>query len=259
VYVACLKGRDVAVIGTVSNTLLRTIRVGRRPIGVAFDAGGTRAYVTNSGDDTVTVLDATADRAIAKVSVGHFPLGVAVSPDGTVWVADSRTDELAVFGADGVGDVISVGVPRTPVAIGSFIGVPPDGCPAAPLPCDDANPYTGDACQPGVGCAQTSIPGVTGVRVGVSAIGDIVDANPDDPIAGVIQPMLPALESAVAAAGTGGDRAALRVVRRSLKPVLAALERARRQGTLGTSGARLLDIARQARRELARLARAGGR
>jgi hypothetical protein len=100
---------------------------------------------------------------------------------------------------------------------------------------------------------------VTGVRVGVSAIGDIVDANPDDPIAGVIQPMLPALESAVAAAETGGDRAALRVVRRSLKPVLAALERARRQGTLGTSGARLLDIARQARRELGRLARAGGR
>jgi hypothetical protein len=96
---------------------------------------------------------------------------------------------------------------------------------------------------------------VTGVRIGVSAIDDLVATSPDDPIAAEIRPMLPALESAVAAAETGGDRATLRLVRRSLKPVLAALERARRRGTLGTSGARLLDIARQAWRELRHLGR----
>jgi YVTN family beta-propeller protein len=256
VYVACLKGREIAVVGTVSDTLLRTVRVGRAPIGVAFDVAGDRAYVTNSADDTVTVLDAGADKAVAKVQVGHFPLGVAVSSDGTVWVADSRANELALLDAGGTTSG-TITVPDTPVAIGSFIGTPPSGCPAPPLPCDDANPFTGDACTVGVGCTQTPIPGVDGVRAGVAAIGTILAQHPDDPIAGDLAPLLPALASAVEAAETGGDRTALRLVRQTLKPVLTALERARRRGTLGVSGAELLDIAREARRELKKLGRRG--
>jgi YVTN family beta-propeller protein/cysteine-rich repeat protein len=257
-YVACLQGREVAVVGTVSHTLLRTIRVGRKPIGVAFDGAGARAYVTNSGDDTVTVLDAAADRAIAKRPVGKFPIGVAVAGDGTVWVAGSKADEVGVLGTAETRDAVAV--PDTPVAIGTFIGTPPDDCPAAPLPCDDANPYTGDACQPGAGCVQADITGVAAVRVGADAITALVEAaGADDPLGAELRADLPGLTSALEAAGTGGDRTALRLVRRSLKPILVTLERARRQRVLGTTGARLLDIAREARRQLRRLARTGGR
>ena len=256
-YVTCLGARQVAVIGTVSNTLLRTIEVGRRPIGVAFDAAGARAYVTNSGDDTVTVIDASTDRAIGETPVGKFPLGLAVSADGFVFVADARADALTVLGPDGT-VAQQVGVSRTPVGMGSFIGTPPDECPAAPLACDDANPYTGDACARGLGCDSTPIGGVQGVRAGVAAIGTIVGES-DDPLANDLRAALPALESAVAAVETGGDRAAFRSVRRSLKPVLRTLEMARRKGTLGTTGGRLLDIAREAARQLKRLARQGKR
>ena len=252
-YVACFKGREVAVIGTVSHTLLRTIRVGRRPVGVAFDGPGERAYVTNSGDATVTVLDVAADRAIAKRPVGKFPIGVAVAADGTVWVAGSRADELDALGAGETSEAVPV--PDTPVAIGSFIGTPPDDCPSAPLPCDDANPYTGDACQPNAGCVQDEITGLAAVEVGVRAIAAL--AQGDDPLASRIRADLPALEGALDAAGTG-DRAALRLVRRTLKPILITLERAKRQRALGGMGTRLLDIAREARRQLQRLARAGG-
>jgi hypothetical protein len=192
------------------------------------------------------------------VDVGRFPLGVAVSGDGTVWVADSRANELALLDADGANGG-SLAVPETPVSIGSFIGTPPSDCPAAPLPCDDANPFTGDACRAGTGCEQAEIPGVNGVRAGVSAIGAILDEHPDDPIASELRPLLPALESAVAAAETGGDRAALRLVRKTLKPVLTALEKARRHGTLGATGAQLLDIAREARRQLKRLGGQGNK
>jgi YVTN family beta-propeller protein len=255
-YVACLKGREVAVIGTVSHTLLRTIRVGRRPVGVAFDGPGARAYVTNSGDDTVTVLDAAADRAIEKRTVGRFPIGVDVATDGTVWIAGSEADALDVLDGETGGEVP---VPDAPVAIGSFIGTPPDDCPAAPLPCDDANPYTGDACRPDAGCVQAEITGLAAVEVGVRAIATLVQATgPDDALAARIRDDLPALESALEAAGTG-DRAALRLVRRTLKPILAAVERAKRQSKLGQSGARLLDIGREAKRQLQQLARAGGR
>ena len=258
-YVTCLGARQVAVIGTVSHTLLRTIRVGRRPIGVAFDATGTRAYVTNSDDDTVSVIDAVADRVIAETPVGKFPLGAAVSADGFVWIADAHADELVVLGPDGT-VAQHVGVSRTPVVMASFIGTPPDGCPAATLACDDANPFTGDACAAGVGCARTPLPGVRGVRAGIAAITAIVgESAPDDPLASELRASLPALESAVEAAETGGDRAALRNARRLLKPILRTLEAARRKGTLGTTGARLLDLAREAARQLKRLAHQGRR
>jgi YVTN family beta-propeller protein len=256
VYVACLKDRQLAVVGTVSDSVLRIVQVGRRPIGVAFEPGGARAYVTNSADATVTVLDADADRVVAKVDVGKFPIGVAVAAGGGVWVADSRDGTMSVVGTGGT--AASVPIADTPVAIGDFIGTPPDGCPRAPLPCDDANPFTGDACHAGVGCTQTAIPGPSGLHAGVAGIQTIL-ADPgtaDDPVVADVRSALPALESAVAAAETGGDRSALRLVRRTLKPILKTLERAKRHGTLGAAGARLLDIAREARRDLKRVAKA---
>jgi YVTN family beta-propeller protein len=255
-YVACLKGREVAVIGTVSRSLLRTIRVGRKPIGVAFDAAGARAYVTNSGDDTVTVLDAAADTAIAKRPVGDFPIGVAVAGDGTVWVAGSGDDSLDVLGEGGSG--VDIAVPDTPVAIGDFIGTPPDDCPAAPLPCDDANPFTGDACRPDAGCVRDEITGFAAVRVGTDTLAAIVEGgDPADPLIAQLRDRLGALQSAVEAAGTGSDRGALKVVRKSLQPILKELEAARRKGTLGQDGARLLDVARETKRQIRSLAKGG--
>jgi YVTN family beta-propeller protein len=254
-YVACLKGREIAVIGTVSRSLLRTIRVGRKPIGVAFDDAGTRAYVTNSGDDTVTVLDAGTDTAIAKRPVGEFPIGVAVAGDGTVWVAGSEDDSLDVLGES---DATSVAVPDTPVAIGDFIGTPPSDCPAAPLPCDDANPFTGDACRPDAGCVRDEITGFAAVKVGTDTIAALVEqADPADPLVARLRDRLGALQSAVEAAGTGGDRAAVKLVRKSLQPILKELEAARKRGTLGQDGARLLDVARETKRQIKSLGKGG--
>ena len=39
------------------------------------------AYVVNSGDNTVSVIDTATDTVTATVPVGEFPMGVAVSPD----------------------------------------------------------------------------------------------------------------------------------------------------------------------------------
>ena len=97
------------------------------------------------------------------------------------------------------------------------------------------------------------------MRQGASALAEQVDAAPaGDPLVARIRERLPALDSAVAAAETGGDRAALRVVKRSLKAILGEVEKARRARALGDTGARLLDIARETRRQLRRLARKGG-
>ena len=42
----------------------------------------TRAYVTNAGDNTVSVIDSGANTVVATVSVGALPVAVAVTPDG---------------------------------------------------------------------------------------------------------------------------------------------------------------------------------
>ena len=61
------------------------IAVGSDPQSVAFSPDGGKAYVTNSGDGTVSVIDATTDLVVGSpINVGSGPWGVAFSPDGSV-------------------------------------------------------------------------------------------------------------------------------------------------------------------------------
>jgi hypothetical protein len=85
----------------------------------------------------------------------------------------------------------------------------------------------------------------------------VEQGDPADPLVARLRDRLAALESAVEAAGTGGDRGALKLVRKSLQPILKELEAARRKGTLGTDGARLLDVARETKRQIRGLAKGG--
>ena len=42
------------------------------------------AYITNNGDDTVSVIDTATNSVTVTVTVGDGPFGVAVTPDGTL-------------------------------------------------------------------------------------------------------------------------------------------------------------------------------
>ena len=65
--------------------MVQTIGVGSDPTGVSSD--GTHVWVTNTGDNTVTELDASTGSVVQTIAVGSFPTGV--SSDGThVWVAN---------------------------------------------------------------------------------------------------------------------------------------------------------------------------
>jgi YVTN family beta-propeller protein len=46
--------------------------------GIAFSSDGTRAYVSNYGSNTITILDATADSIVGTVPVGSGPAGIGV-------------------------------------------------------------------------------------------------------------------------------------------------------------------------------------
>jgi YVTN family beta-propeller protein len=55
-------------------------------------------YVTNSGDNTVSVIDTATNTVTATVKVGYYPDGIAVSPDRTrVYVTNYNSNTTSVI------------------------------------------------------------------------------------------------------------------------------------------------------------------
>ena len=91
--------------------------VGNAPSGVAVSPDGTRAYVANVSDGTLTVLDTTTATPIVvgdPIPVGDGPTDVTLSPDGsrayvhrsgngTITVLDTTTATPTVLGTIDVG------------------------------------------------------------------------------------------------------------------------------------------------------------
>lgn len=76
----------VSVINTSDNTVIDTdpiaagitpITVGSQPIVIAYDLINHDMYVTNQGDDSVSVIDTTTNQVIDTIKVGDFPTGIA--------------------------------------------------------------------------------------------------------------------------------------------------------------------------------------
>jgi YVTN family beta-propeller protein len=125
----------VSVIDTTKNTVVKTIKLGKTPFGVAVTPDGSKVYIANQGDGTVSVIDAASNKVIATIDVGTNPFGVAVTPDGkTVYVANQ--------GDGTVGGTVSVINTATNTVSGAAI---PVGCPTVDVCAADGNRPTGIA------------------------------------------------------------------------------------------------------------------
>ncbi|MFY9808748.1 MAG: YncE family protein [Pseudonocardiaceae bacterium] len=63
-----------------------TIPVGLNPRGLALDRDSHHAFVVNTGDDTMSVIDTAAGGVIGTSFVGYSPDEVAVAPNSTAYV-----------------------------------------------------------------------------------------------------------------------------------------------------------------------------
>lgn len=82
------------------------------------------AYVTNSGDGTVSVLDAVSNGVVALVQLGGEPVDVAVQADGThAYVANKGSNSVDVIDTTTNARVASIPVGKEPIGI----AITPDG------------------------------------------------------------------------------------------------------------------------------------
>ncbi|MCX2947924.1 hypothetical protein [Lentzea sp. NEAU-D7] len=108
-----------------------SIGVGDNPIAVEISPDGTRAYVTNAADRTVSVISTATRTVTATVTVGTQPEGIAFSPDSrTAYVANAG-DHNTDWGSVSVIDTTTSTVARTvsvhPLKSPRAVVVAPDG------------------------------------------------------------------------------------------------------------------------------------
>ncbi|WP_167470689.1 YncE family protein [Mycobacterium innocens] len=81
-----------------THTVTTTVNAGKYPNGVAVDPGTHTVYVTNSLNDTVSVIDGSTHTVTATIPVGKWSDGVAVDPGThTVYVANNSDDTVSLI------------------------------------------------------------------------------------------------------------------------------------------------------------------
>lgn len=100
------------------------IEVGSHPAHVVTDQEGRRAFVTNAGDDTLSVVDLEAGVVVATVPTGDYPHGLRLSPDGQqLLVANVQEGTVSLIDVQTLGEVSRIAVGAAPVQV-AFL---PDG------------------------------------------------------------------------------------------------------------------------------------
>jgi YVTN family beta-propeller protein len=98
--------------------LIARIEVGSHPAHVVSDAAGERAYVTNAGDDTISVVDLITLQVIATIETDRYPHGLRMSPDGSeLYVANVMGNSVSVIDTETLEEVSRISVGNAPIQV----------------------------------------------------------------------------------------------------------------------------------------------
>jgi YVTN family beta-propeller protein len=88
--------------------------LGNAPFGIAYDSVNERIYVTNSDDNTVSVIDITTNTVIDTIPIGVVPFDIAYSPDNQrMYVTNGGYSIVSVI------NTTTNTVEPTPITVGS--------------------------------------------------------------------------------------------------------------------------------------------
>ena len=122
-YVANEAGSSVTVLDTLDGSIVKTIGVGHKPLGITYDAAQNTIFVANSGSANVTVISAATDTVVANVSTGAVPTGISYDPvDSQVDVTDFGASSVSVIDATTDTLAATIGVGSAPTGIDASSG-----------------------------------------------------------------------------------------------------------------------------------------
>ena len=105
---------EIAPDGT--QTTIRTGEDGTHMVAVSPD--GRRAYTTNLGAGTVSLLDLEADRLVRTVDAGAGAEGIDLTPDGAeLWVSNRSANTVIVYDAATLERLAAIDVGRFPLRL----------------------------------------------------------------------------------------------------------------------------------------------
>jgi YVTN family beta-propeller protein len=112
-YVTNVGDGTVSILNLSTNTVVKTVSVGDKPINLTSDARGRRVYVANSGSSTVSVINPASRTVVRTLQVDKSPHDIAVSPDSELlYVTSKGSSEIAVVDA-------TSGASRAPITVGA--------------------------------------------------------------------------------------------------------------------------------------------
>jgi len=137
-----------------TSSVLATIGVGRDPAALAFDQVTGRAFVANSRDNTVSVLDVDRRVLLRTVAVGAYPAALALDGRrGRAFVVSMKGNSVSMLDARSGRLLATTGVAASPQAIAI----------------DERTGRVFVACS-----GDPNLPGSAGVSVLDAATGDLI-------------------------------------------------------------------------------------
>jgi len=104
------------VLSPVFNQVVATIPVGTSPVGVAVNSTGSTVYVTNSFDNTVSVINVATNTVVGTVPVGNNPGAVVVSGN-IAYVANQGSNSVSMINTSSNNVVGNLSVGAAPDAL----------------------------------------------------------------------------------------------------------------------------------------------
>jgi YVTN family beta-propeller protein len=120
VYVTNGQSGTLTVLDAVNLRLDREIRVGLNPVAVSASPARNEVYVVNagaeSGQGSVSVIDAEKNAVVATIPVLRMPVSIEVDPKGKLaWVANSGSNSVSILDLANRHEIARIGTGREPV------------------------------------------------------------------------------------------------------------------------------------------------
>jgi YVTN family beta-propeller protein len=88
---------SISIVNT-SSFATETIKVGDHPYGVVSDLKNHFAFVTNTQDDNISVIDLKSKKEVKKIKVGGNPEGIDINEQNNILITSNwRSDSISII------------------------------------------------------------------------------------------------------------------------------------------------------------------